>query len=130
MKKIISVLFIILLAFSFVGCSKYVSSYSAVMLFSSQDSDSAKMSFSTFNGTRVYSLRCGDEDGELEYEAKLEEGEATVYIDQDGEKVELFKIGAGEKVSSSVNVHRGIVYIIIETTEKCKNGSFEFDIDD
>ena len=130
MKKIISVLFIILLAFSFVGCSKYVSSFSATVLITSQDHDSAKMSFSTFKGTKVFALRCDDDDGELEYKAELEEGSMTVYIDQDGEKVELFSIGAGEKVSSDVKISKGYIYVIIESTEKSKKGSFEFDVDD
>lgn len=130
MKKIISVLFIILIAFSLIGCSSYTSSYKAIMLITSQDSDSAEMSFSSFEGTKVFTMRSDDFDGVIEYKASIADGSAIVSIDCDGTKTELFKVNAGETVRSSAPVGKGTVYIIIETIGKCKNGSFEFDIDD
>ena len=128
MKKTIAVIFAALLIFSLVGCSKYVSSYKALMLVTEKDSQRVKMSFSLFEGTRAFELKCPDGSGELVYSAETEEGSATVYIDVNGTKTELFKLGAGDKISSSIKIDAKHVYVIIETTEKCKNGKFEFNV--
>ena len=128
MKKTIALIFAVLLIFSLVGCSKYVSSYKAFMLVTEKDSQRVKMSFSSFEGTRVFDLRCPDGSGELVYSAEIEEGSATVFIDVNGTKTELFKLGAGDKISSSIKIDEKYVYVIIETTAKCENGKFEFNV--
>ena len=127
MKKIVAFLLIFIIAFSFVGCGKYPSKYFAVGLVTTNTSRSVQMSFFSFEGTRTFTMKCGS-DHKLEYSAKLESGNSTVYYDQNGTKTELFSIGAGDEVSSSINLDAGTVYIIIETSEKCQNGSFLFDI--
>lgn len=111
------------------GCAKYTSSWSASLYVHSNTSDSASMSFWTFTGTEVQTLKCKDETGTLKYSAKLEIGSATVYIDYDGEKKELFKIGAGEEIEDSFDgLKKGKIYVIVETDGKCEEGKFEFAI--
>ena len=111
------------------GCTKYTASWSASLYAHSNTSDSASMSFWTFTGTEVQTLKCKDKTGTLKYSAKLEIGSATVYIDYDGEKKELFKIGAGEEIEDSFDgLKKGKIYVIVETDGKCEEGKFEFAI--
>ena len=113
------------------GCAKYISSWSATMYVHSNTSHSAYMNFGTLNGTEVQTLKCKEETGTLKYSAKLEIGSATVYIDYDGEKKELFKIGAGEEIEDSFDgLKEGKVYIIVETDGKCEEGKCEFEIEE
>ena len=127
MKKLIPVLVLILLALTcLVGCSKYTSRYSAVLLISTGTSKSGSINFTTFSGTKVFKLKSS---GQLNYSAELGTGNATVYYDCSGTKTELFSIGAGQKVGpSSIAVTPGTVYVIVETAEKCQNGKFSFDV--
>ena len=127
MKKLIPVLVLILLALiCLVGCSKYTSRYSAVLLISTGTSKSGSINFTTFSGTKVFKLKSS---GQLNYSAELGTGNATVYYDCNGTKTELFSIGAGQKVGpSSIAVTPGTVYVIVETAEKCQNGKFSFDV--
>ena len=93
MKKIIPVLVLILLALAcLVGCSKYTSRYSAVLLVSTGTSKSGSINFTSFSGTKVFKLKSS---GQLNYSAELGIGSATVYYDCSGTKTELFSIGAG-----------------------------------
>ena len=109
------------------GCAKYTASWSASLYAHSNTSESASMSFWTFTGTEVQTLKCKDKTGTLKYSAKLEIGSATVYIDYDGEKKELFKIGAGEEIEDSFDgLKKGKIYVIVETDGKCEEGKFEF----
>ena len=113
------------------GCAKYISSWSATMYVHSNTSHSTYMNFGTLNGTEVQTLKCKEETGTLKYSAKLDTGSATVYIDYDGEKKELFKIGAGEEIEDSFDgLKEGKVYIIVETDGKCEEGKFEFEIEE
>ena len=113
------------------GCAKYISSWSATMYVHSNTSHSTYMNFGTLNGTEVQTLKCKEETGTLKYSAKLDTGSATVYIDYDGEKKELFKIGAGEEIEDSFDgLKEGKIYIIVETDGKCEEGKFEFEIEE
>lgn len=127
MKKLIPVLVLILLALAcLVGCSKYTSRYSAVLLVSTGTSKSGSINFTTFSGTKVFKLKSS---GQLNYSAELGIGSATVYYDCSGTKTELFSIGAGQKVGpSSITVTPGTVYVIVETDGKCQDGKFSFDV--
>lgn len=126
MRKHLPILLLVLVALAvLVGCSKYVSHYSALMLVTEQSPKAGSISFSSFNGTKVFKLKS---DGHLNYSAKLGEGSATVYYD-DGTKVELFSIHGGQEIKpSSANVGSGTVYVFVQTDGRCKDGSFSFDV--
>ena len=126
MKKTALLLLCAVLLITLTGCGKYTSGYKAVAIVRSNTADSASMSFYSLEGRMVFRLNSSF-DGQLRYTAKLENGSACVYYDVDGEKRELFSIGAGESVDSSGGyIKKGTVYIIVETDGKCQNGAFSF----
>jgi len=107
------------------GCGGYTSKYMAVGFVHSNDSDSAHMSFYSFEGRMVFKLHTTRES-DIKYQAKLESGSATVYYDWAG-KQELFSVKGGEELDSrSGYVDNGTVYIIVETDGECMNGEFSF----
>lgn len=131
MKKVTSLLLALLfVAFSLTGCGKYVSSYSAVAFAHSNERDSAWMSFLSFNGSQVFKLKCeSDNEAAIQYSGKLESGSLSVYYDCGGEKKELFSLQAGDDIlSTGGELPEDTVYIIVETSEKCGNGSLSFEI--
>lgn len=116
------------------GCgfvsSNYVSSYRATMLVRSETSDSARMSFSTFDGRMVFRLRSGGHDI-IRSSIKLESGSATVSYAAGGTKTEWFTVNTGDEGGNSAGpLEKGTVYVIIETSETCREGSFRFDVED
>ncbi len=113
------------------GCGKYVSSYSAVGFVHSNTSGSASMSFYQFSGRMVFTLKNRDgSEGQLKVSAALESGSAAVYCDEDGTKKELFSLQAGDALESVFGpLTCKTVYIIVETSEKCRNGSLRFDME-
>ena len=127
MKKLIPILVLVVLTLAcLVGCSKYTSRYSAVLLISTGTSKAGSISFTSFSGTKVFKLKSS---GQLNYSAELGTGAATVYYDCNGTKTQLFSIGAGQKVGpSSIAVTPGTVYVIVETEGKCQDGKFSFDV--
>ena len=126
MKKIAVLLVSALLLMSLNGCGKYSSSYKAVAFVHSNDSDSAFMSFYSFEGRMVFKLKSSAE-GDLKYTARLESGSASVYYDFYGTKQELFSISGGEEIDSHGGyVETGTVYIIVVTDGACQNGEFRF----
>ena len=127
MKKLIPILVLVVLTLAcLVGCSKYTSRYSAVLLISTGTSKAGSISFTSFSGTKVFKLKSS---GQLNYSAELGTGAATVYYDCNGTKTQLFSIGAGQKVGpSSIAVTPGTVYVIVETDGKCQDGKFSFDV--
>ena len=119
----------VLSLFGLVGCGKYQSHYSAVMHVHTNTSDSGTMSFSKFEGTETFTLKCTDSGQKLKYSGKLDKGNATVYYDNGGNKTELFKVSAGEEIDSTLEgLEKGKLYIIIETDGKCEDGSFDFEL--
>ena len=129
-KVIISILLASLMVISLVGCSMHVSHYSALMLVTTNTSEKASMSFSSFNGTKVFTLTL-KEGGVIKYSAEIESGEATVYIDKGEEKTEMFKIGLGESVNSFYELYyyKGKVYITVESNGKISEGKFDFEVE-
>lgn len=127
MKKILPVFVLIVLCLAcLVGCSKYTSSYSALMLITTNTSKAGSIRFSSFTGTKVFKLQSS---GQLNYSAELSGGNATVYYDSNGTKTELFKISSGQSVGpASISVTPGTVYVIVETDGKCESGNFSFDV--
>ena len=97
------------------GCSKYKSKYFAICFAHSNTSGSAFMSFGEFDGTMVFTLKT-KKGGAINYSAKIEKGSLTVYYDSEGTKEELFKLSAGESVSSSLeNLPKGKLMVIART---------------
>ena len=127
--KSLMVMLAIIFIFGLTGCGKYQSHYSAVMHVHTNDSDSGTMSFSEFEGTESFTLKCTDSGQKLKYSGKLDKGNATVYYDNDGSKTELFKVSSGEEIDSTLEgLEKGKLYIIVETDEKCEEGSFNFEL--
>ncbi len=130
MKKIMVVLVSLLLICSLVGCSKYSSHYSALLLISSQLSDSGYIRFSSFKGQKVFKFR-SKEDSVLNCSLKLESGEAMVYYDYDGTKEELVAVRSGDDFDlTDVRITAGTTYVIVETNGKCENGDFQFKVEE
>ena len=129
MKKTIILLLTLLLLFSFTGCGQYTSSYKAVGFVHSNRSDSASMSFYSFDGRMVFRLK-NTHHASLNCSASLETGNAAVYSVCSGEKTELFSIGSGEEFDlCSGDVGSGTIYVIVETDGKCVNGFFTLDLE-
>ena len=129
MKKARSVLLAVLfLAVILVGCGKYSSHYFAVGHAYSNDSGSAWMSFVEFEGTEVFRLKCKSKNqAEIVYSGKLETGSLTVYCDCGGTKEELFSLQSGDDIQSAGgHLPEDTIYIVIETSEKCRNGNLRF----
>lgn len=127
MKRIIGLIVSVLLL-SMTGCGKYSSRYQAVGFVHSNESNSAFMTFCSFEGRMVFRLKSSAE-GDLKYTAKLESGNAVVYYDYYGTKQELFSLSDGDEIDSHGGyVESGTVYIIVETDGDCRNGDFRFSL--
>ena len=133
MKKIGFILVLILTLTLLCSCSGYVKNYSATILITSCQGDEASMEFDTFKGTYNFKLKGkNDSDHTLDCEASLVEGEMKVYIGVDREKELLFTIKGGESYNDTITLddrydNERIVYIILESTDKCVDGDFEFE---
>lgn len=110
------------------GC-RYVSHYKATAFVHTNTAKNASMSFSSFEGSMVFKLKCDSADEKINYSAKLENGSATVFYDCNGTKTELFSVNPGDNISEIGGIlQTGTVYIIVETSEVCKDGYFNFDM--
>ena len=127
MKKLLPVLILVVLCLvCLVGCSKYTSRYSALLLVTNSTSKVGSINFTSFSGTKVFKLKSS---GQLNYSAELGTGKATVYYDSTGTKTELFSITSGQSVGPAwISVTPGTVYVIVETDGKCQDGKFSFDV--
>lgn len=87
-------------------------------------------SFVSFQGTKTYKMSCGLNAGMLlEYSGKIENGSITVSYKVNGEKTELFKLEGEQDENGTLQLEtEGQFYVILETNEKCVNGSFHFEI--
>lgn len=111
------------------GCNKYTSNYKAMMFVHTNTMKNASMSFSSFEGTMVFKLKCESADEKIYYSAKLENGSAKVFYDCNGTKTELFSVKSGDDISEIGGaLQKGTVYIIVEMSEAGKDGRFSFDI--
>jgi len=132
MRKLAAIFLSVLLAFgcvSLTGCGKYRSSYSALVLITSNNSDGASMKFGTFRGTNVFKVKCGEGESTLKYDGKIKSGTMKVYYDSDGTKKELFTLHEGESVEATGGeLSQGTVYIILESDGKCEDGDFHFEV--
>ena len=133
MKKVYIILALLLTLAMLCCCSGYVKSYSATILITSQINNEASMEFHTFKGTYNFKLEGKNaSDHALDCEASIAEGEMKVYIGVDGEKELLFTIKGGESYNETITLddkydNAKKIYVILESTDKCKDGDFEFE---
>lgn len=128
MKKTISLILAAVLVLTAAGCNSYTSKYMAVGFVHSNSSKSAFMNFFSFDGRMVFRLKSAGE-GDIQYTAKLESGNAVVYYDYNGTKLELFSASGGDEIDAHGGyIEKGTVYIIVETNGECKNGEFRFSV--
>ena len=132
MKKRFSlVLAAVLMSMILAGCSPYVSSYKTIAMVQSNVSDSAFMDYSTLEGTMVFTLKAKENGAKLKYSGSIQNGDVTVYYDDDGTKKELFSLKGGDYVRDSLDLAQtGKVYVIVETNGKSEDGDFHFDIEE
>ena len=119
----------VLCCLALAGCAVYRSSYRALLLVTSADSNSASMSFSEFEGTRVFKLKTGKTPSALVCSGQISEGEAVVYYDCGGGKTELLTLVPGDRIDIDAGMpEKTDVYVIFETDGKCSEGSLSVDI--
>ena len=133
MKKACFLLVLIFSLFMLCSCEGYVKSYSATILITSDHGDEASMKFDTFKGTYNFKLRRDDDaDHTLNLKASLAEGEMNVYIGVDGKKELLRTVKGGESCDETITLddkydNEKTIYVILESTDKCIDGDFEFE---
>lgn len=130
-KRFICLAAAVLLLLSFSSCgygSEYVSKYKAVGFIHSNTPDPSYMIFHSFEGTKVFKMKCGRE-GDISYKGHLESGSLKVFYDYGTGKTELFSLSGGDAVDSRGGyVEPGTVYIIVETDGPCSGGDVEFSL--
>ncbi|MGM9632355.1 MAG: hypothetical protein ACI3XL_04610 [Eubacteriales bacterium] len=133
MKKIISVLLVLIMLLSLTSCE----GYSATMLVKVNTNDYCSANWGTLEGTLVLNTtkKSGTAESAIHYTASLEEGELTVYyyvrLPGDKQKIELFTIKGGESIEDRggyVEMNNNI-QVIIETNGKTKGGSIKIDFE-
>ena len=133
MKKIGFILVLILTLTLLCSCGGYVKNYSATILITSCQGNKASMEFDTFKGTNNFKLRReGIAEHTLDFKASLAEGEMNVYIGVDGEKELLLTVKGGESYDETITLddkynNEKTIYVILESTDKCVDGDFEFE---
>ncbi len=133
MKKVYFILVLMLVFVMLCSCEGYVNNYSATLLITSSYGDEASMEFGAFKGTYNFKLkRDGVAEHTLDLEASLSEGEMNVYVGVDGEKELLRTVKGGEFYDEVITLDakyddEKTIYIILEATDKCVDGDFEFE---
>lgn len=115
---------------AFAGCTPYSSHYKALGFVHSNTAKNAFMSFVEFDGRMVFKLKAA-KDSTIKYEAELETGSASVWIDAVGTKQLMFSPVSGDVFDNALELElesARTVYIIVETDGKCLNGRFGFTV--
>ncbi len=125
-SKIVSVILLMAIIFSFVGCdSMYLSSYSAIGLRSRKFGNECYASFDKLDGTFVFKMKYGGAEDKIYYAADVESGTVVIYYDSVGVKEKLFTAEGGYPIEGNTGyVDRGTVYVILEA-ENAQNGSIK-----
>lgn len=133
MKRFLAILLSLCL-FTFAGCTRYISSYSAVGFVRSTKENCGEMSFKKFKGRYVFKLKANIDGSEgcVAYNAVVTEGDGfTVYYDAFGLKEKLFDIGSNDSATARGGyIERGrIIYIIVESNgDGFVGGYFSFEL--
>lgn len=128
-KVITAVVAMLVLCFTLCACGKtYSSHYSSGRMTTTNTPNNASVSFDNFKGTYVIKLtNSGSGEAVIAYNATLGAGNIKVYYDFNGEKLDLFEIGADGSVEGKTEAFTGkTIYIIIESDGDCDTGSFSF----
>lgn len=134
MKKLFRSSFLLMAALlvcsALCSCAPYTSSYRAVGFVHSNTANEAFMSFFEFEGRMVFklSVKRGEK---IECEGRLGSGSASVRAAVNGrEALELLTLGAERPEDHCLFEPNdtGVVWIVMETAEKCENGSFTFTV--
>lgn len=132
MKKAVFVLVLLFSLLMLCSCTAYDKSYWATILITSNHGNEASMRFDTFKGTNNFKLKRDDiSENTLELEASLAEGEMHIFVGVDGEKELLLTVQGGEAYDETIALdekydNEKAIYIILESTDKCADGDFEF----
>jgi hypothetical protein len=127
MKRIVVVLTAFVLVFALSSCN--VNSYVATGMVRGSWGGEATLKFLSFKGHHYFNLRAEADDTHIDYEAKLDDGEVNVYYCVGDSENLLFTIKGGEKLDSSLEYGGGNLKIKVVASEKCRGGSFEFELD-
>ena len=133
MKKVCFVLVLVFTLVILCSCGRYVKSYSATILITSNYGDEANMKFDTFKGSYNFKLkREGTAEHTLGLDASLAEGEMNVYSGVSCEKELLLTVKSGESYDETITLDKKYdnektIYIILESEGKCIDGDFEFE---
>ena len=127
-KKTFFIILLAALALGLSACNPYTTHFVASSCAHSNASDSAFLSFGSFDGAMAFTLECGNSEGSgIEYSGKLDRGSLVVYYDDAGKKTEWFSLKAGEQIEpTKKRFKEGKVYFAIETTDKCEEGNLDF----
>ena len=129
MKKKLLALILAACLLCLAGCGEHASRYFAVGFVHSNEARLARMDFYAFEGRMVFRLK-SDGEGDIQYDANLESGSATVYYEYRGTRSELFSLKDGETIDARGGyVEAGTVYVFVETDGRCTNGSFRFSLE-
>ncbi len=118
----------LLLTLCLAGCGGYSSHYKTVGCVRTNTEEHVSLSFYEFEGTIVFKMKLKNQsEAALKYAASLEEGEMAVSYDYAGLKQPLLTVRGGESLEETGGyAETGTVYVILESTGKCVNGSFDF----
>lgn len=131
MKRIICILLILVMLFSFTACSPYISSYSALGLVRSSFGGECSASFLKLDGRLVFELRAPDGgEGDIKYTASLEAGDLSVYYDIYGTLEPLFSVSEGEEVDARGGYIEGGKSVSIVIDAKGARGNIAVSLED
>lgn len=124
LKRFILISMALSLLFLSSSCTRYVSSYKALMLERNQTSHSCEASFQSLEGQLVFKIKQSNagSEGNIKYSMQVDKGEICLYYDSFGVKEKLASAKAGEYIDDVGGyVESGqTVYIIIESKEPSK----------
>jgi len=130
MRKLITLFGIAPLLLS--GCKVYSSKYKALLLVTTNNGNSATMSFEEFEGTYVFKLKKQNKgESDIKFAASLESGKINVEYYAFNNESNLFTISGGETLNdhSGYIEHGYKVSIIVTAEEKAINGHLTFNLD-
>lgn len=117
-------------AIGLTSCTLLDSKYNAIGLTEVNFPQNCSMTFTSFSGTKVFSMKCEETSNKvMEYKGQIESGSITVYYKFGEEKTLLFQLEGDQSVDSYVeNLPVGSINVYVESISTSKKGSFKFEI--